>query len=685
MKNLIKIGRGQIEATPTRKRAHRGAGQAQEALAISNAVTIDPAALAPSVTPADNMLLASVKDTDITLTLTALWEFPSEGDVVTFQLVTPLEAGVIDLITEDFGGNQPTVPYSFTLRAADRTLEGRYYVEYTVQYAGGGSEKSDRIPITVDYTAPGYGAVIGPLRFDAADEILEKGIRPAIYRDTDGTPYVWSELYTYGDTRGATPGILFAPGDTVQLYADGVAMGDPTAVQSVNGHLEQKILASDLEELGSGDVKFTYKITDRAGNVSEESDPVTVTLILDTITPAEPAVPAYDGDTPGEEVIDETDARGVANNGFLVSIPRDAGMEDNDAVMLYLDGEAAGPVAVGSADPIEVFMPYSVSQTIWERGSNGDDIKVNAAVSYSVLRSSVVIGTSQPHAIALNLFMNVPDPDPGTPENEAYPKPVVESASGETDHIPVADFGKNATVTIVPSTTDTPPAPTMKQGDVVRVHYGNSTLSDFLVPEITDPTVALEIALPGTTISDEGSSPALPVWYEVVHTLTGGGTNVGTSPRKTIRVEGTDGQPGKGKLEKGTFPEATLSNSLIPRADLEDGTEFVIPGNYENRDATDGIVLSVRYYLPGAIAESHPDSEHDELAGRHFEQSQTAGPGTEDIVMTIPKTRLVQQWEDGLSQYMHAHVTYTITKSSGDTTPVTSDPAFVRIDGRGNP
>lgn len=688
--NRIRLGNRQVETTSTtRKRS--GQKTARNVLTIPHLVDIDPAKLAPlpASVAADGLLLASARGEDIALTLATIWDDSAAGDSVEFFIKKPGETELTSVHKEDFGGGVPTVPITFNLLAADHDLEGVYELTYVVTYGGGGSGDSFITPLATDYTAPGASAPLSALGFDDADEIETKGIRPAIFRDPgDGSLYLWAEVYSYESMDGS--GVLVTRGDMVDLEANGAPLGSPSEVVAVDGHLEVRIKKSDLEALGDVDsVTFVYHITDRAGNPSLASHPKTVSMVLTEIGDLEaPAVPAYDDDSAGEELIDEADARGTGNLGFIVEVIRHSEMKDGDQILLHMGGRSAGPADIGADDPIEIHMPYVVSQAVWAAGSSGGttDTVVDANVSYSLVRGASEIGTSPDHAIKLNLFTNVTDPKPETPENEGYRLPVVVSFGGTEDRIPLADFGKDGHIEVVPLANPPATGNALKEGDVLKVHYSTETLDDFPVPPITDPAEPLEIPLPGDKISNVGSGSAIPVWYEVVVTLAGGGSNIGLSGKKEIPVEGTDKQPGRGHLDAGTFPEATLDGgTLIPRSDLEDGTPFVIP-DYENRDPDDDIVLDVKYYLPGVVAPGHDTGGDTELPQRHFTIAQQAGSAPNPIPIPIPKANLVQQpWPDGLSLYMHAHVTYTITKRSGDTTPVTSDESFVRVDGRGNP
>ncbi|MEU4066244.1 hypothetical protein AB0F25_28235 [Streptomyces wedmorensis] len=72
----------------------------------------------------------------------------------------------------------------------------------------------------------------------------------------------------------------FEAGDQVQVFWGGTSATNPFTVPEGEGDqpISLNIPRSTLEALGDGAVEFRYTVTDRAGNVSAPSEPITLTL-----------------------------------------------------------------------------------------------------------------------------------------------------------------------------------------------------------------------------------------------------------------------------------------------------------------------------------------------------------------------------------------------------------------------
>lgn len=632
---------------------------------------VDPSALAapPPLGPPDNVLLKSVESKPIDI----LWggfDDAYENDVLTFML----DGTEFDTFTV---GPADEPPFPGELPAASRETEGTHLL--TVQYAGGsGAAISDPVPITFDYTAPGFGAALAPLLFDENDNIEGGGITAAKFRtDGDGNKYIWAEVASYGGIAG---------GDKVHLYCNGNEAPEVGVAEVVDKHIEVHISEAFLLLIGdTAKAEFTYKIEDRAGNRSDPSWKKTVAVQIGQIANlVAPTVPAFDNDPADPDnppLIDEADARGTTNEGFIVVVPWHADFRPTDQIMLSLGGQDAGPVPMGPAgDDMEIFFPYAGSQTIWLAGSTDGtvDTRVAADVTYTVYRGVGSAGTSPPHPVQLNLYQKAVDPDPETPVNERLVAPVVVSASGIRDEIPAADFGQDAVVEIVKRTDPAQPSrdEAFEEGDTLRVYYGTQPFFTSTVPALGDLTEPLKITLAGALIAAQGSGAAVPVWYEVLHELADGGSNANLSPTKSIVVSGTDTQPGGGHLEPGTFPDQDV-NGHLPKLYHYTSTRFAIP-DYTNRDADDQITLHFELFQ----GPSHASGETP-YVGYDWDFGPFNAGVDDPIVVSVPSTvyNLFGN-ADGLSAYIHIHAFYTVTKKRGDTTPVTSDQGGVKVDAR---
>jgi hypothetical protein len=656
----VRIDGRYVSAFPT-VRVSRHSGAAPYAIATPY---IDPAVLAEPPSPPmppDNLLLASVRNQPINV----LWggfDDAYAGDIITF-FYSGIEFARIDV------DGTETPPFVGMLPAAARLREGTDLISIFYEGATGG-ERSANIPLTVDYTPPGDPAPLSPLLF--ADDILKGGITAGhLIDDGSGAFYVPAEIASYNG---------MADGDRAHLYCNGMEAPDAGRVEVVNDHIQVRLYESFLEAVGdTPEGVFTYRLEDRAGNISQASLPVTVKLQISEIPGLEePAVPAYDDD-PDDPLINEADARGANGGGFVIVVPWNDAFLPTDQLLVALDAVEAGPVGVGAeGDDTEVLYPYAASQQVWLAGSPGEDQRVTAQATYTVLRNGARAGTSPQHEVELNLYQKVVDPDPEDPVNQALTAPTVVSSSGQSNRIPVDDFGKDATIKVKKLSDPTYPPQTdaFEAGDILRIHYGSQPTFDVTVPALGDRGEPLDIPLAGAVIEAEGSGEAIPVWYEVLHALTDGGENSNLSPTTEVLVQGTDTMPGKGHLDPGMFPDAD-ERGFLPQVFHYTSTRFHIP-DYANRDPDD--VVDVHFQL--FQGPNHLPGETPYPPKYDFRASVKAGLQT-PIEVTVPSESYnLKGNEDGLSANVHIHAFYTITKLRGDTTPVTSDQADLKVDAR---
>jgi hypothetical protein len=647
----------------------RGQGGAIAAIALP---FVDPDVLAPppSTGDPDNLILTALKDQDIQI----LWggfDDAYPGDRITFRY------NGADFDTVEVVGTE-TPPFVGVLQGAKAwAREGTNLINVWYEGLGGSGELSAAIPFTIDTRKAG-APILAALLFDPADDVEGTGITLAKLRtDADGE-YLWAEVPSYG---------LHSPDDTIVVYCNGTA-GDPAKATVVAGHIELRIRKELLEEVGDTNAAvFWYTVTRRSGAVSDDSHRITVALQLGQITSLEePLVPAYDDDPDEPDnppLIDDADARGPTDEGFVIEIPWNDEFQPTDQIVVFLDTEGAGLVNVGPpGESMQVPFPYSGTHAVWLAGSrNGaDDVRIDAEVSYEVFRGSASIGASPPHAVVLNLYQKAIDPDPDTPENERLVAPVVFSSSGMRDEIPVDDFGLDGSIQIAKRTDPAYPPrdEALEEGDTLRIFYGTQPPIQFEVPALDDVTEPFSVPLPGDVIASQGSGDDIPVWYEVVHALADGGTNTNLSPSKEIDVRGKDTQPGRGHLDAGEFLDEDASGFIPEKPFHYSSTRFAIP-DYANRGADDEIQVRFELYrgpthLPGEIP----------YEPAKYTWTDKLSAGVDDpIVYILPaSTYNLYGNPDGLSAYIHIHATYTVTKKSGDTTPVTADEAGVKVDAR---
>ncbi|EOH6036688.1 Ig-like domain-containing protein, partial [Acinetobacter baumannii] len=139
-------------------------------------------------------------------------------------------------------------------------------------------------------------------------------------------------------TDDTTPGVVIsAPGagETPALYVDGVKV--PASYDPVTGTL------TPTTPLADGSHQLTYTLTDAAGNESAQSPALTVTV--DTLAPATPAVPSgyLDNVGPDQGIKGSGSSTDDTTPGVVISAPG-AG----ETPTLYVDGEKVA----ASYDPV---------------------------------------------------------------------------------------------------------------------------------------------------------------------------------------------------------------------------------------------------------------------------------------------------------------------------------------------
>lgn len=315
---------------------------------------------------------------------------------------------------------EPDTELTLSIPVSDELKEdGTYTLTYgAIPFPGGTIKFSQPLTLVVDRTAPGSHQ-LGYMDFPS--------------EATDGLTA--AELSEMGDVlTGKIFGYTgLSKDDVIQTYW-GAAPG-PQVFLDGNEDGTQPILVNFSKDflLAQGNVAVPtyYTVTDRAGNTSEPSRNVTIPLFLTEITrdlPA-PIIENYDG------MIDYDDAMARVE----VQIPTSQIIEEGDHITLHWGSVAVGPFPVDPDDIGEpVILIVDVDFTVIEQAQNG-----NITLSYDVIRSGNIVGTSE----TLNITVNVELPVPGVMD-----KPTVRGASSvpsaEDNVIDENDFELDATVII---------------------------------------------------------------------------------------------------------------------------------------------------------------------------------------------------------------------------------------------
>ncbi|KMV26852.1 type I secretion C-terminal target domain protein [Acinetobacter baumannii] len=283
--------------------------------AQSPAITVTVDTLAP-VTPsvpsgyldnvgADQGIKGSGSSTDDT-TPGVVISAPGAGETPTLYVDGEKVAASYDPVT---GTLTPTTPLA----------DGSHQLTYTLTDAAGNeSAQSPAITVTVDTLAPATPAV------------------PSGYLDNVGADQ--GIKGSGSSTDDTTPGVVIsAPGagETPTLYVDGEKVA--ASYDPVTGTL------TPTTPLADGSHQLTYTLTDAAGNESAQSPALTVTV--DTLAPATPAVPSGYLDNVGADqgIKGSGSSTDDTTPGVVISAPG-AG----ETPTLYVDGEKVA----ASYDPV---------------------------------------------------------------------------------------------------------------------------------------------------------------------------------------------------------------------------------------------------------------------------------------------------------------------------------------------
>ncbi|XZW60352.1 Ig-like domain-containing protein [Acinetobacter baumannii] len=200
-------------------------------------------------------------------------------------------------------------PVTGTLTPTTPLADGSHQLTYTLTDAAGNeSAQSPALTVTVDTLAPATPAV------------------PSGYLDNVGADQ--GIKGSGSSTDDTTPGVVIsAPGagETPALYVDGVKV--PASYDPVTGTL------TPTTPLADGSHQLTYTLTDAAGNESAQSPALTVTV--DTLAPATPAVPSGYLDNVGADqgIKGSGSSTDDTTPGVVISAP---GAGETPA--LYVDG-----------------------------------------------------------------------------------------------------------------------------------------------------------------------------------------------------------------------------------------------------------------------------------------------------------------------------------------------------------
>ncbi|VVE02983.1 hypothetical protein PCA20602_02233 [Pandoraea capi] len=438
-----------------------------------------------------------------------------------------------------------------------------------------------------------------------------------------------------------------------------------------------------LEQVGDGILEITYKITDLAGN---ESDEAFVKLIdvfiqggIDDLEP--PEVPLHEDD----DLIVEEDAR----TPVVVRIPGHASVEPGFTIVVLWGSRALDGV-VFNGDNTQPFMldvevPYGVVAAEWNENKDAEeyaDIDVNYVVYGAGGREVGRPDTATPVRVNLSQAGGE-DPDEETPENEALGAPIVRhsawqagerenyipDASVQVDHtIVIPWFVRAADGTITDQHAFLP-------GDKIIFMYDGVAAGEYTIAnQDVVNEIDLERALLWQTVEAAGSGEK-DVQYIVERTLIPDGqVNTSLSPPTAVEVEDTGDLPGGGEpLDDAYFNDAVITWRIV----VEHGgfAPMTVP-LYANQEIGDRVRVHV---LCNAWASGQPDGaplpdaewggpdEVNEVPGFDFETIITDRNAGADLTFAWPQAVLVNAYP-----LARARIQYSVSRNDGSGT-VTSN------------
>lgn len=443
--------------------------------------------------------------------------------------------------------------------ATELLEDGAYTLAYAViANPGGGASLSPTTPILIDRTAPGAHQ-LGYMDFpDEAKDGLTAAELSAMDDVLTGSIFGYTGL---------------SRGDVIKTYWGDVAgpeielQGDEDGSQPINVLFDKAFLTS----LGNSAGATFYQVTDRAGNLSEESRKLTIPLFLTEITPdlPPPVIDNFDGG------IDYNDAKA----GVEVKIPTSDALEEGDQIVLHWGSQAIGPYPIAPEDIGEPFvLIFDVAYETIELAGDG-----LLQLKYDVVRSDQIVGFSLPLEVEVTAEL----PVPGDLE-----KPTVRGSSStpsnEDNFIDIEDFELNATIIINWNSG-------FKSGQTIRVYWGGQeVLQAPYVITNTDVVAGRSLLLTAlnSNFKPVGAGSDIRVYYTV---RSSGNPNTSTSLEQSIIVQSKDELPGGADGPDAPEYTALNENGAINEELSPNGAPvFIKP--YKNIDAGQTIVFTYEAY-----------------------------------------------------------------------------------------
>ena len=277
-----------------------------------------------------------------------------------------------------------------------------------------------------------------------------------------------------------------------------------------------------LEQIGSDEEAVKYTVTDRAGNVSIDSDITLITLELEELPTDFPA-PIIDSAV--GDLIDNAEAR----VGIKVDIPHFPGASGFDNIKLYWgDNNPMLEVTLPPGDENEdivlsLLVPYETINIIPVGTVN---------IKYEVFRQGKLIGTSLINII--DVFLTLPIPEPL--DSLVIQGTSVESPNITDNFIDEADYELNSRA-IVAWKSD------FEISDDLNLYWGEQKKLQWYQIRAGDITAAksLTLPIPNEIMKTQGTGAEIPVYFTVTRSSN---PNPAKAPVQIVIVRSKEELPG---------------------------------------------------------------------------------------------------------------------------------------------
>ena len=473
------------------------------------------------------LISRAVADQEFLEVRVALW-IPTPTSAV---LADTLDVHIDDI--EDFQSGRiisepvfftPPFPTHYIVRIARRFLtEGEHHISYRVIQLTGNDSGSLRAPLIIDRTAPYDSVPDGPRRLTLPAGWPGSITQPYMDANPGGIPFCIPDYVAEGAK----------PADRWLLFTENSDSAEPVAEGPVFPDMQVRFTQA-LANLGDGLKKLVYRLVDAAGNRSEPSFELPITVSLN---PAPTLGQAGVRDAisligVGDRLIDRADT--AASSGMFVIIPSYVDADRTaDAFSVRLTTangvREIGPYPLGGSPfPYNFHIDFPTLVALYGTSTGA----INLRVEYAVGRHGVLHWVPAPTDIELELEVGGPI-NPWEPDlvNPNLPLPVLTGrGSGLTNELNELDAEMDADVVV--RLWSAMPLPSAQPFDI-DLYYMNELVDSVSVNNVgAMPGDEIPMVVPWPYIRRH-SNNLIPLRYDIRLAST---HNRVSSPNQTINV-----------------------------------------------------------------------------------------------------------------------------------------------------